>query len=144
VAFFHNILQKHDIVEYYPYKGTRDFLLLDADGKTYGLFVRSASQSQTLLHTKRAVAAAAEVRDGLSKGQTLLCYPGAYSTTSLDGSQWGQYIQQATPMPTQPQKTESYSYAVVPNALPVHAQNIVSLNAYKKETPCPQLQEKYI
>lgn len=143
IAFFHDMLQQHDIVEYYPYKGTRDFLLLDADGKTYGLFVRSASQNHTLVNTKTAATASDQVRDDLRKNRTMLCYPGAYSTTRLDGSQWGQYTQQATPMPTQPQKTDTFLYAVVPNALPVRRQDIVSLNTYKKDHSPAHLQEEY-
>ncbi|MEM7494767.1 MAG: response regulator [Myxococcota bacterium] len=122
------------IEEHYLYKNARDILLLDKDAKHYGLFVRSAGEIAALLQTPQARTAPAEVLQRLRNGNSVLCYPGARSTTELEGSKWGAYVHPAKV--TIMGRNEKYLCCLVPRGLPVQEDKIVSFNAYKQANPC--------
>lgn len=128
------------INEHYLYKNARDILLLDKDAKHYGFFIRSVSEIAALLRTPQARSAPEEILQRLRSGSCILCFPGARTTTVLEGSKWGAYVHPAKV--TIMGRDDKYLCCVVPRGLPVREDKIVSFNAYKQTHPYAELEKE--
>ncbi|MEM7402933.1 MAG: response regulator [Myxococcota bacterium] len=108
-------MQRCDAVEHYLCDPRGTFLLVDAQGNSHALFVRTAQQLQESLKTPQAQSANPQLLAQLQASEQMLCYFHPAQTRLPEGDQWEQYAHAASVF----QGEQPLFYACVPNAIAV-------------------------
>lgn len=127
---FNGIVQDHKIVEYYQIESTGSFLMMDADGRDYTLFVYNEDKlAADYLELSEDLEDELDptLKEAVLKKEKILCYHNFDKNTYLPVSEWHQYLLDAHKVKGQ----EVYYYGFRENCVGLDKENIVSFNAYK-------------
>ena len=108
-------MQRCKAVEYYLCDPRGTFLLLDANGNSYGLFARTSQQLQESYSTPQAQSVSPQLLKELKAHKKMLCYFHPEQTRSPEGGAWEQYVHATNVF----QGDQPLFYACVPNAIPI-------------------------
>ncbi|MEM7589456.1 MAG: hypothetical protein AAF320_04805, partial [Myxococcota bacterium] len=108
-------MKRCQAVEHYLCDPRGTFLLLDADGNSYGLFVRTSQQLQETHKTLQAQSANPQLLEELKTNKKMLCYFHPEQTRLPEGHEWEQYAHATQVF----QGDQPLFYVCVPNAISV-------------------------
>ena len=89
---FFQLIQTHNIVEYYLFESIGSFVMLDADGKSYGLFTNTPEQFELVLEQAKLEDAPKEIIQDLRHFRQMLCYHHRDNVKLPPVSEWGNYL----------------------------------------------------
>ncbi|MBM3633526.1 MAG: response regulator [Alphaproteobacteria bacterium] len=131
IEFFEKLLQEKNIIEYYLFEITGNFLLLDENGTAYGLFIYDKDQLN-MWHEDlpESESVPPQLLKELKSHKTMICFHDKNSISIPAGAQWAKY---SYPLHILQGSHETYYYAFAKNMVDIELGDISTFQNYKKE-----------
>lgn len=124
---FQKLCDQYNIIEYYLFSPSGSFIMLDAEGNHYDLFVFSKSNLEETIEYAKDVQAPRDLLHGLKNYETALCFFSLEDQVLTDDySQWESYLQPIQSI----EGLNGYYYACVPNLVDIPRESYISFNEY--------------
>lgn len=135
VRFFENLLREKNIVEYYLFEITGNFLLLDEKANAYGLFIYNKNQLN-MWHEdlSESDTAPEHLLKDLKSYKKMICFHNKNSISIPPGAAWEKY---SYPLQTLEGGRETYYYACTNNMVDIELNKVFPFETFKKSRGCP-------
>lgn len=129
INFFEKLLREKNIIEYYLFEMTGNFLLLDEDSNAYGLFTYNKDQlSMWHQDLPEGDTAPAHLLKELKDHKKMICFHDKNSISIPLGKEWSKY---SYPLQVLDGGHETYYYAFAGNMLDIEANRIFTFDHFK-------------
>jgi len=129
IQFFENLLRKKNIIEYYVFEMTGNFLLLDEESKAYGLFTYNKDQlSMWHEDLPESDTAPGHLLKDLKNHKKMICFHDKNSISIPSGREWPKY---SYPLNILEGAYETYYYACADNMLDIEINNVFTFDNFK-------------
>jgi len=135
IKFFENLLQEKNIVEYYLFEMTGNFLLVDDEATTYGLFTYIKDQL-TMWHEDfpESDTAPKHLINDLKNEKKMICFHDRNSISIPQGKDWPKY---SYPLHVLKGGYETYYYAFAHNMVDIDTTRIATFDDFKSSGKVP-------
>lgn len=132
INFFEKLLQERNIIEYYLFEKTGNFLLLDEESKPYGLFTYNKDQlSMWHEDLPEGDAAPESLLNELKNHKKMICFHDKNSISIPSGKEWPKY---SYPLNVLEGAYETYYYAFANNMVDIDLNKVATFDNFRNET----------